>query len=225
MKARCSALQLTATQRDALDEALRAFPEDGLFAVRSSSPEEDLEGSSFAGEYETSLGVTRDGLEKAIRHSFTSVFDERVVRYKVQRGMRGDQPRIAVIVQQQIASDVSGVAFSLNPLNNCYDEAVINANFGLGETVVDGSVTPDTYVVEKTRGEIIDKRIAAKSHAIWLEADGGTREAGIEHPESSSLSDAQALAVAELATRAEAHHGAPMDLEWEIQDDDLYRSE
>ncbi len=222
VKARCAVLQLTHTQQDELDEALRTLPEDGLFAVRSSSPEEDLEGSSFAGGYETSLGVTRDGLENAIRHSFASVFDERVVRYKIQRGMTGDRPRIAVIIQQQIASDVSGVAFSLNPLNNCYDEVVINANFGLGETVVDGSVTPDTYIVEKTRGEIIDKRIAAKSHATWLEADGGTREVGNEHPEAPSLSDAQALAVAELAARAEAHLGGPMDIEWAIQGDDLY---
>ncbi len=222
VKARCSALQLTPTHRDALDGALRTFPEDALFAVRSSSPEEDLEGSSFAGGYETSLGVTRDRLETAVRHSFTSVFDERVVRYKLRRGRRGDRPRIAVIVQQQIASDVSGVAFSLNPLNNCYDEAVINANFGLGETVVDGSVTPDTYVVEKTRGEIIDKRMAAKPHAMWLAPEGGTRETDNEHPESPALSDAQALAVAELATRAEAHHGRPMDIEWAIQGDDLY---
>ena len=222
VKARCSGLQLTPTQRDALDEALLAFPEDALFAVRSSSPEEDLEGSSFAGGYETSLGVTRDRLEKAIRHSFTSVFDERVVRYKLQRGMRGDRPRIAVIIQQQIASDVSGVAFSLNPLNNCYDEAVINANFGLGETVVDGSVTPDTYVVEKTRREIIEKRIAAKSHAMWLESGGGTREAVNEHPKSPVLSDEQIFAVAELATRSEAHYGRPMDIEWAIQGGELY---
>jgi pyruvate,water dikinase len=79
-----------------------------------------------------------------VRQSFASVFDERVVRYKLQRGMAIDRPRIAVIIQEQIASDCSGVAFSLNPLNNCYDEAVINANFGLGETVVAGLVTPDS---------------------------------------------------------------------------------
>ena len=222
VKARCSTLQLTQTQRDVLGDALRRLPTDGLFAVRSSSPEEDLEGSSFAGEYETSLGVTFDGLEKAILHSFASVFDERVVRYKLQRGMRIDQPRIAVIVQQQIASDVSGVAFSLNPLNNCYDEAVVNANFGLGETIVGGSVNPDTYVVEKTRGEIIDKRVASKSHAVWLEADGGTRAVENKHPEAPSLSDAQVLAVAELAALAEAHHGCPIDIEWAIQGEDLY---
>ena len=162
------------------------------------------------------------GLEAAIRHSFASVFDERVVRYKEERGMRSDRPHIAVIVQEQVASDVSGVAFSLNPLNNCYDEAVINSNFGLGETVVGGVVTPDTYVVEKTRGEIIEKKVAAKSHAMWLQADGGTEETALEHSEAPTLSDAQAIAVADLATRAEAHYGRPMDIEWAMRGDELF---
>ena len=129
VKTSCAVLRLTPTQKEALEAALRTLPEGGLFAVRSSSPEEDLEGSSFAGGYETTLGVTRNGLQAAILHSFASVFDERIVTYKLQRDMRTDRPRIAVIVQEQIASEVSGVAFSLNPLNNCYDEAVINANF------------------------------------------------------------------------------------------------
>ncbi len=222
VKARCSALELSPAQRDALAGGLGSFPDDALFAVRSSSPDEDLEGSSFAGEYETTLGVTRGRLEEAVRHSFASVFDERVVRYKLQRGMKADRPRIAVVVQRQLASDVSGVAFSLNPLNNCYDEAVINSNLGLGETVVDGSVTPDTYVVEKVRGEIVERSVASKSHSVWLDADGGTREATNELPEAPSLSDAQVLSVAELAARAEAHYGRPMDIEWAIQNDDLY---
>ena len=86
VKTFCAGLELTPEQRRALDEAMQGLPGDGLFAVRSSSPEEDLDGSSFAGGYETTLGVTRDGLENAIRHSFTSVFDERVVQYKRQRG-------------------------------------------------------------------------------------------------------------------------------------------
>ena len=217
VKTSCEALRLGPAQHEALSEALAGLHVDGLFAVRSSSPEEDLEGSSFAGEYETTLGVTRTRLEDAIRHSFASVFDERVVRYKRQRGTTVDRPRIAVVVQEQLASEVSGVAFSLNPLNNCYDEAVINANFGLGETVVAGAVTPDTYVVEKQKRTILEKRIADKSHAMWLRPDGGTREGDNNRAGAPTLSDEQALEVADLATRAERHYGRPMDIEWAIE--------
>ena len=125
-------------------------------------------------------------------------------------------------MQEQIPSEVSGVAFSLNPQNNCYDEAVINANFGLGETVVNGHVTPDTYVVEKVRGEILERSVAAKSHAAWLVNGGGTEERDNAEPEAPSLTDEQALAVAQLAADAEAHYGAPMDIEWAIHDHTLY---
>ena len=131
------------------------------------------------------------------------MFDERIVAYKRQHGMATDDPRIAVIVQEQVPSEVSGVAFSLNPQNNCYDEAVINANFGLGETVVNGHVTPDTYVVEKVRGEILERGIASKSHAAWLVNGGGTEERDNADPEAPSLTDEQTLAVAELAADAE----------------------
>ena len=185
-------------------------------------PEEDLEGSSFAGGYETTLGVTRGTLQAAILHSFTSVFDERIVKYKMQHGLATDDPRIAVVVQRQIASDVSGVAFSLNPQNNCFDEAVINANFGLGETVVAGVVTPDTYVVDKVTLKLIDKSIANKSHALHLENGGGTRERANERPDAPCLTDAQAIDVAQLAARAEYHYGKPMDIEWAIEDGTLH---
>ena len=222
VKAACAPLTLTGGQRAELDDALGTLNADHCLAVRSSSPEEDLEGTSFAGGYETTLGVTPDTLEEALRTSFTSVFDERIVAYKRQHGMATNDPRIAVIVQEQVPSEVSGVAFSLNPRNNCYDEAVINANFGLGETVVNGHVTPDTYVVEKVRGEILERGIAAKSHAAWLVNGGGTEERDNADPDAPSLTDEQALAVAQLAADAEAHYGAPMDIEWAIHDQELY---
>ena len=95
VKAACGDLALTDVQRSELDEALATLNADRCFAVRSSSPEEDLEGPSFAGGYETTLGVTRDTVEEALRTSFTSVFDERIVAYKRQHGMATDDPRIA----------------------------------------------------------------------------------------------------------------------------------
>ena len=122
LKALCRDLELDDKRKAALARALEALTEhtdSSLFAVRSSSPEEDLEELSFAGGYETVLGVKEGALEDALRRSFASCFDERVFVYKQEHGLAVDEPRIAVIVQKQIAAETAGVAFSLNPINNC----------------------------------------------------------------------------------------------------------
>lgn len=222
VKKDCKSLSLNDHQKTNLRSSMKGFDKDGLFAVRSSSPEEDLEGTSFAGGYETVLGANEKTLEKAILHCFISAFDERIVKYKMQHGMKTNKPRIAVIIQKQIDSEVSGVAFSLNPLNNCYDEVVINANFGLGETIVAGQVTPDTFVVDKVKDEIIEKKIAKKDHALWLKSAGGTKDKKNKHPKKSSLSDEQIKSVANLVEKVEKHYDKPMDIEWAIASDNLY---
>ncbi len=114
------------------------------------------------------------------------------------------------------------MAFSLNPQNNAYDEAVINANFGLGETVVTGQVTPDTYAVDKVAQEILDRQVAAKAHAVWLRSDGGTEQRPNNHPDAPALTDAQALQVAALAESVESHVGHPVDIEWAFYNGTLY---
>ena len=136
VKALVPDLCFTEDQRGALAAArgdLAALGEGVLFAVRSSSPEEYLASASFAGGYDTVLGVCLDDLEPAVRRCFASSLDERVFVYKQEQGFDVFSPRIAVVVQQQIDSDVAGVGFSLNPLTNDYDEAVIDANWGHGE--------------------------------------------------------------------------------------------
>jgi pyruvate,water dikinase len=193
-----------------------------LMAVRSSSPEEDLEGASFAGIYETVLGVTGESLEAAIKTCFSSALDERVVAYKEQSGFDSLDPKIAVIIQKQVTSDVSGVAFSLNPVNNSYDQCVINANFGLGETVVNGTITPDQWVVEKVKMVILERDIRNKDVAIYLKADGGTESRSPNSPIAPCLTDEQVLEVTSLATQVEAEYGKPMDIEWAFENGQLY---
>jgi len=227
LKAQCIKLKLDARQQQELNGALHTnFQNDQnlLVAVRSSSPEEDLTQASFAGGYETTLGVTKDKLLEAIQTSFASALDFRVVQYKLQNGLDVMTPRIAVVLQQQLSSDVSGVGFSLNPQNNCYDEAVISANFGLGETVVAGVVTPDTFVVDKVKQSIISKNVADKKRAYLLNEDvgGGIREEANTAPTASSLSDQQILKVASLIADVEYHVGKPVDIEWAFQDNKLY---
>jgi rifampicin phosphotransferase len=223
LKSHAMLLQFTDLQNDAIAEALEAFPGDQLFAVRSSSPEEDLEGTSFAGIYETVLGVTRKNIQAAVRSCFASCLDYRIIAYKREHGMDIHAPKIAVVIQQQIASDISGVAFSLNPLTNDFDEAIINANFGLGETVVQGDVTPDAWVVDKLGKCVIKREIGKKEKSIWLLASGGTKIQ--ENPEGISkpcLTDSQVMEISGLVAAVEARSGKPSDIEFAYENEKLY---
>jgi phosphoenolpyruvate synthase/pyruvate phosphate dikinase len=233
VKKSCRSLKFTASQKNILRDALKKFSKNALFAVRSSSPEEDLEGTSFAGGYETSLGIAVKDLEVAILDSFISVYDERIVKYKMQHGMKTDQPRIAVIVQEQIASEVSGVAFSLNPQNNCYDEAVITSSFGLGEMIVSGQVTPDTFVVDKVKKEIISKKISHKDEEMVIRdlSTPSYRQIGrdrkvvkrkVVHAKLASLNESQVKAVSKLVSDVEKYFDKPMDIEWAYSEKKLY---
>ena len=114
------------------------------------------------------------------------------------------------------------MAFSLNPINNCFDECVINANFGLGETVVDGTITPDQFVVEKVTSEILKKTAGQKDVAIVLKADGGTETITPDSPTAFCLSDEQVLAITALTAQVESAYGKPMDIEWAYEGEQLY---
>lgn len=217
LKSKCADLQFDDMQKSALDEAVNALMggENGmLFAVRSSSPEEDLEELSFAGGYETVLGVSQDGLESAIKRCFASCLDERVFLYKNEHSLPIEQPRIAVILQQQIPAEVAGVGFTLNPLNNCYDEVVINANFGLGESVVSGRVSPDTFIFDKVRKEILEHKLGTKKTSIWLDANGGTFERIATGQDRLCLGDEQVHELSDLLVKVENYFEKPMDTEW-----------
>jgi phosphoenolpyruvate synthase/pyruvate phosphate dikinase len=222
LKAACAELALTIDQEQQLAEALQALPKDSFFAVRSSSPEEDLEGASFAGGYKTSLGVTKETMSDALRASFASAFDERVFVYKQQQGFSVDSPRIAVIVQQQISSDRAGVGFSLNPLNNDYDEAVIDANWGLGESVVAGMVSPDHFVVDKVAKTIVEKQLSGKEIAVYLTPQGGIEERPTPNSAEFCLTDAQVLEITDVLNCIETLYQHPIDIEWAFAEDTLY---
>ena len=225
LKTLCMGLELDHEQKKALAKALEALKANSaspFFAVRSSSPEEDLEEMSFAGGYETTLGVTEEMLKDALRRSFASCFDERVFVYKKEHGLAVNKPRIAVIVQQQIAAETAGVAFSLNPLNNCYDEAVINANFGLGESVVSGRVSPDSFVVDKVLRLVIEKKTGKKETSVWLDAAGGTFEEPSAARSQLCLSDENVMALTDILIAVENHFEKPIDIEWALADGKLY---
>ena len=218
LKKVCMSLHLDSVQKEALDKALTPLSE--FLSVRSSSPEEDLEGASFAGGYETTLGATKKTVEEAIRRSFASLFDQRVFLYKKEHGFDVNDSKIAIIVQEQVASDTAGVAFSLNPVNNCYDEAVITANYGLGEPVVSGRVTPDTFVVDKVSRTILEKKQGKKEISMWLSPEGGTHEE--PGKKEMCLSDENVLTITDMVTTVEEYYKMPIDIEWAFSGGTLY---
>ncbi len=222
LKAACANLALTSEQEGQLTEALQVLLPGSFFAVRSSSPEEDLEGASFAGGYKSTLGVTKETMLDAIRASFASAFDARVFVYKQQHGFAVDQPRIAVVVQQQIASESAGVGFSLNPLNNDYDEAVIDANWGLGESVVSGLVSPDHFVVDKVAKEVVEKELGSKGKVVYLSAQGGIEARPGSNSGEFCLTDQQIFAITDLLIQTEDLYQQPTDIEWAYADGILY---
>ena len=214
LKAISAGYELTADQKKRLREALITFDENTLFAVRSSSPEEDLDGASFAGCYETVLGVSPDRLEAALHTAFASCLDTRIVAYKRERGRTQVEPRIAIVVQEQIASEVSGVGFSRNPLNGDPDQAVFEANWGLGETVVAGRVSPDHFVVNKPTRAILERRVGRKERASVLLTRGGTHEREDPRHDQLSLQDGQLQALTEVLIAIERRYDRPVDMEW-----------
>ncbi|MCP4231704.1 MAG: hypothetical protein GY771_16360 [bacterium] len=216
-KGLCPALPLTATQRQALEglrKNLAALGDNVQFAVRSSSPEEDLASASFAGGYETRLNVLPTDVDDAVRYCFASSLDERVLVYKKDHGFDVLSPRIAVVVQQQIDSEVAGVGSSLNPLTNDYDEAVIDANWGLGESVVAGLASPDHFIVDKVGRQVIEKELGAKQVSIWTDPGGGTIERKGHRSTEQTLSDDQLGELTEMICQIEALYEKPMDIEW-----------
>ena len=206
VKSLASLLQFTDLQRQYIEQ-IETNLGAGLMAVRSSSPEEDLIGSSFAGLYETVLSVTVPDLQTAIRTCFYSCLDSRVLLYKLEMNFDSFTPAIAVIVQKQVVSNTSGVAFSLNPLTNDYDELLINASWGLGEALVSGDITPDTIVVNKVTDAVIEHRTGDK---------GGDRST------EKCLDDTQINQIASIVKKIETFYGMPMDVEWAFDGQQLH---
>jgi len=224
-----SNLVLTKENIQEIEQSIKAiFPEEYnkiLYAVRSSSPEEDLSGASFAGNYETYLGINFESLEHYVLKSFISCLDFRVYKYKLEKGFNGSEIKIAIVIMKQIDCDVSGVGFSINPLNNDYDEAVITSNFGLGESVVGGIITPDEYIVNKLSKKLISQKLGTKDKIVKLNIDKNETsiiEQAEEIKKQSSLNEKFLMEILDNIITIENHYKVPIDIEFGIENDTLY---
>jgi len=199
-----------------IKQQLGRFPEGTAFSVRSSSTMEDLASAAFAGQHETFLNVVGlpDVLDR-VRGCFASLWADRAVAYRHQQGFDHTQAAMAVVVQQMVPSETAGVGFSINPVSGLLGEIVINANFGLGESVVSGEGEVDQWILDKATRAVLSTNIASKSRQV-VSAASGTREVHLAGSDAAkpSLSEGQLTALADLLVRVEGSYAFPQDIEW-----------
>jgi len=194
---------------------------DVAVAVRSSGVAEDLPTASFAGQYETYLNVRgKDDLLEKIRRCWASLFTTRAISYRIQNKLSVLAGSISVAVQKMVNVRSAGVGFTIHPTTGDDTKIVLEGNWGAGESVVQGIVTPDRFIVDKDTLTLAEKQISQKMRQIVL------KERGVEEedvpPDKQSvpcLSDEEALRIAELAKSVELHYGSPQDIEWVVDCD------
>ncbi|MFE4228697.1 PEP/pyruvate-binding domain-containing protein [Arthrobacter sp. NPDC056886] len=189
---------------------------DSAVAVRSSATAEDLASASFAGQQETYLNVCGvDALVEAVTDCWASLWTARAMAYRAREGIGPDAVSLAVVVQQMVEAEAAGVMFTANPANGRRDQIVISAAWGLGESVVSGTVTTDDVVVEAATGWVLSRRTADKE-VMTVYADHGTREQPVPATRRRQpvLDNQAAAALAGYGTRIADHFGVPQDIEW-----------
>jgi pyruvate,water dikinase len=202
--------------RDELAARLPALLDRGPVSVRSSATLEDSAAAAFAGQHDTYLNVRGlPAVLDAVRLCWASLWEDRAVRYRHERGFAVDAVEMAVVVQAMVQSEVAGVAFSMNPITGALDEVVINAAYGLGETVVSGEGDVDQVVVAKGTGQVRSEHVARKTHALVGTAEGTERvEVPTERAERPALSPAEVQALRAMVEAVERHYAFPQDVEW-----------
>ena len=181
------------------------------FAVRSSATAEDLAEASFAGQQDTFLNVSSDELLDALKACWASLWSERAIAYRQTQKIADKGLAMAVVIQEMCEADVSGVLFTVAPFNE--NASIIESNWGLGESVVSGAITPDSFQVSRETGEILERSIATKCEMVTA---AGVSEVPSTQQDAPSLTDIQLTELTQLGMRVETHYGQPMDIEWAL---------
>jgi rifampicin phosphotransferase len=191
-------------------------------AVRSSATTEDLPELSFAGQHDTFLNVVGDEmLLQAVVNCWSSLWTARAIGYRARNGIDHKDAALAVVLQEMVQSEASGVLFTANPLTGKRTETVIDATLGLGEALVSGQVEPDHYVVDPVENRIISKNLGAKSVIIRGQLGGGTIT--VENRENQqALPDPEILELAQTGRRVALSLGDAQDIEWAWARDKLF---
>ncbi len=219
--------------KDLGNEILKGFSKlkAEYVAVRSSATAEDSAVASWAGELETYLNVTRDNLLESVKKCWSSLFTPRAIFYRFEKNLEDQKVSVAVAVQKMIQSEISGICFTVHPVTRDKNQMVIEAGYGLGEAIVGGKITPDTYIVNKSNLKsqnakliIIDKNISEQKMMIVKKGKQGIEEVTVPESkqEKQKLSDSKILKLAKICQNIEKHYKYPQDIEWAYFKDKIY---
>jgi len=204
------------------------FKNNFYVAVRSSATAEDSSVASWAGELETYLNVTQKNLFDSVKKCWSSLFTPRAIFYRFEKKLNKQKVSVAVVVQKMVQSKISGICFTVHPVTKDRNQMVIEAGYGLGEAIVGGMITPDTYIVEKpnTKNQIpkiLDKNISEQKMAI-VRGENGTKEVGIPKTKQGKpkLTDKQIIDLAKICAGIENHYKKPQDIEWAFEKSKFY---
>ena len=201
-------------------------PEGGepFVAVRSSATAEDLPDASFAGQHETFLNVTEADLIERVKECWASLFAERAVHYRANQGFDHETVDIAVVVQQMVDAEKSGVLFTRHPSTGDR-QMIVESAWGLGEAVVSGAVSPDHYVINPDTATVVESTIADKKQQMIKDSQTGEtalESVPDEHRTARVLADAEIETLVDLGRIVEDHYGEPQDVEWAIVDGEVF---
>ncbi len=193
-------------------------------AVRSSATSEDSLDAAWAGQLDTYLNTTQEYLIENVRKCWASLFTSRALFYRFSQKLDSEKISVAVVVQKMVDSEVSGVAFSVHPVLQDHNLVIIEAGFGLGEAIVSGHITPDSYIVKKDSHEICEKQINSQSKGLFRNVDGGNiwSEIDVEMKTSQKLNDIQILLLSEQIKKIELFYNFPCDIEWALYKDRIF---
>ncbi len=212
-------------QKDIGDEAKKELKKlkAKLVAVRSSATAEDSSIASWAGELESYLNTTDKTLLINIKNCWSSLFTPRAIFYRFENKLDKTRVSVAVVVQKMIQSDISGICFTVHPITKDKNQMVIEAGYGLGEAIVSGSITPDTYIIDKRDFSILDINISEQQKKI-VKAASGNKWVGVKKSDQDQqkFSGKKIVELAKLSAKIEKHYKLPQDIEWAMEKNKLY---
>lgn len=193
-------------------------------AVRSSATAEDSSSASWAGELETYLNTTDKTLLLNVKKCWSSLFTPRAIFYRHEKKLLKTQVSVAVVVQQMVDSEISGIAFTVHPVTQDKNQMIIEAGCGLGEAIVSGSITPDSYVLDKRDYSFLDINITDQVKKIVKGPNGGTKWAAVPKKQGAAqkLNGRQIVELAKICQGIEKHYKFPCDIEWAFNKGKFY---
>lgn len=192
-------------------------------AVRSSATAEDSLTAAWAGQLETYLNTTEKQVLKNVQLCWSSLFTPRAIFYRFEQKLQKKAVSVAVVIQIMVQSEISGVAFTVHPVTKDYNQMVIEAGLGLGEAIVSGQITPDTYVVHKNDFSILDINVSEQTMMIIKGGkDNIHKKLSAKLGGQQKLTGKQIVELAKICKNIELHYKKPQDIEWALVKNKFY---